>query len=53
MTEMTARVRNRLQDGMINWQERRFRNTDFRQTGKVPLLYKPQEGLPPGLHSVP
>jgi hypothetical protein len=31
MTEMTARVRNRLQDGMINWQERRFRNTDFRQ----------------------
>ena len=31
MTEMTARVRNRLQDGMINWQERRFQKTDFRQ----------------------
>ena len=31
MTEMTARVRNRLQDGMINWQERRFQRTDFRQ----------------------
>ena len=31
MTEMTARVRNRLQDGMINWQERRFRKEDFRQ----------------------
>ena len=31
MTEMTARVRNRLQDGLINWQERRFRRDDFRQ----------------------
>lgn len=31
MTEMTARVRNRLQDGMINWQERRFQREDFRQ----------------------
>ena len=31
MTEMTARVRNRLQDGVINWQERRFRRNDFRQ----------------------
>ena len=31
MTEMTARVRNRLQDGMINWQEKRFQCEDFRQ----------------------
>ena len=31
MTEMTARVRNRLQDGLINWQERRFQKDDFRQ----------------------
>ena len=31
MTEMTARVRNRLQDGMINWQEKRFQKADFRQ----------------------
>ena len=31
MTEMTARVRNRLQDGMINWQEKRFQREDFRQ----------------------
>ena len=31
MTEMTARVRNRLQDGMIGWQERRFQKEDFRQ----------------------
>ena len=31
MTEMTARVRNKLQDGVINWQERRYRNEDFRQ----------------------
>lgn len=31
MTEMTARVRNKLQDGVINWQERRYRNSDFRQ----------------------
>ena len=28
---MTARVRNRLQDGMINWQEKRFQREDFRQ----------------------
>ena len=31
MTEMTARVRNRLQDGVINWQERRYRDSEFRQ----------------------
>ena len=31
MTEMTARVRNRLQDGVINWQERRFQKEEFRQ----------------------
>lgn len=31
MTEMTARVRNRLQDGVINWQEKRFQKSDFRQ----------------------
>lgn len=31
MTEMTARIRNRLQDSVINWQERRFQKTDFRQ----------------------
>ncbi len=31
MTEMTARVRNRLQDSVINWQERRFQKADFRQ----------------------
>ena len=31
MTEMTARVRNRLQDGLINWQEKRFQKSDFRQ----------------------
>ena len=31
MTEMTARVRNRLQDSVINWQERRFQKEDFRQ----------------------
>ena len=31
MTEMTARVRNRLQDSMIDWQERRFQKQDFRQ----------------------
>ena len=31
MTGMTARIRNRLQDGMINWQERRFQKEDFRQ----------------------
>ena len=31
MTEMTARIRNRLQDGVINWQEKRSRRDDFRQ----------------------
>ena len=31
MTEMTARVRNRLQDGMISWQEKRYRKEEFRQ----------------------
>ncbi len=31
MTEMTARIRDRFQDGMINWQERRFQKEDFRQ----------------------
>ena len=31
MSEMTARVRNRLQDGMINWQERRYQKEDFHQ----------------------
>ena len=31
MTEMTARVRNRLQDGVINWQEKRFQKESFRQ----------------------
>ena len=31
MTEMTARIRDRFQDGMINWQERRFQKADFRQ----------------------
>ena len=31
MTQMTARVRNKVQDGMINWQERRFQREDFRQ----------------------
>ena len=31
MTEMTAMIRDRLQDGMINWQERRFQKEDFRQ----------------------
>ncbi|MBR3334558.1 MAG: hypothetical protein IKG23_09735 [Clostridia bacterium] len=31
MSEMTARIRNRLQDGMIGWQERRFQKEDFRQ----------------------
>ena len=28
---MTVRVRNRLQDGMVNWQETRFQKTEFRQ----------------------
>ena len=31
MTEMTARVRNRIQDGVINWQEKRFQRDSFRQ----------------------
>ena len=31
MTEMTAMIRDRLQDGVINWQERRFQKEDFRQ----------------------
>ncbi len=31
MSEMAARVRNRLQDGVISWQERRYQNEDFRQ----------------------
>ncbi len=31
MTEMTARVRNKLQDGLVNWQERRYQKADFRQ----------------------
>ena len=31
MTEMTARVRNRVQDSVINWQERRFQKESFRQ----------------------
>lgn len=31
MSEMTARIRNRLQDSVINWQERRYQQADFRQ----------------------
>lgn len=31
MTEITARVRNRLQDGVINWQEKRFQKENCRQ----------------------
>ena len=31
MSEMTARIRNRLQDGMINWQEKRYQKESFRQ----------------------
>jgi len=31
MTDVSARVRNRLQDGLIDWQERRYRQADFRQ----------------------
>ena len=31
MSEMTARVRSRLQDGVISWQEKRFQKEDFRQ----------------------
>ncbi len=31
MSEMTARVRNRLQDGVINWQERWHKDADYRQ----------------------
>ena len=31
MSEIAARVRNRLQDGIINWQEKRFQQESFRQ----------------------
>ena len=31
MTEMTARIRNKLQDHVIDWQEKRYRSNDFRQ----------------------
>ena len=31
MTDMSVRVMNRLQDGVIDWQEKRFRRHDFRQ----------------------
>ena len=31
MSEMAARVRNRIQDEVINWQERRYQQNDFRQ----------------------
>ena len=31
MSEMTARLRDRLQDRVIDWQERRYQKTDFRQ----------------------
>ena len=31
MTEMAARVRNRLQDGVIGWQEKRSQSAGFRQ----------------------
>ena len=31
MTQISVRVRNRLQDGLINWQEKRFQSEDFRQ----------------------
>ena len=31
MTDVSVRVRNRLQDGLINWQEKRFHKDDFRQ----------------------
>ena len=31
MSEMTARIRNRLQDSVINWQEKRFQQASFRQ----------------------
>lgn len=31
MSEMTARIRNRLQNGMINWQEKRYQKESFRQ----------------------
>lgn len=31
MTQISVRVRNRLQDGLIDWQEKRYRKTDFRQ----------------------
>ena len=44
MTEMTARVRNRLQDGMINWQEKRFQREDFRQQRTGQAAYQPATG---------
>ena len=31
MSEMAARVRNRIQDEVINWQERHYQQNDFRQ----------------------
>lgn len=31
MTDVSVRVRNRLQDGLINWQEKRYQKEDFRQ----------------------
>ena len=31
MSEMTARIRNRVQDRVIDWQERRYQEDDFRQ----------------------
>ena len=31
MTDVSVRVRNKLQDGLIDWQERRYRKEDFRQ----------------------
>lgn len=55
MTEMTARIRNRLQDNMINWKERRFQRDDFRQqhadihrsrmtcSGSLPTFHQTQD----------
>lgn len=31
MTDVSVRVRNKLQDGLINWQEKRYSKEDFRQ----------------------
>ena len=57
MTEMTARIRNRLQDNMINWQERRFQRDDFRQqqadihrsrmtcSGSLPSFHQTQDWI--------